>query len=121
MIGNCLAAWSKSSRRGIDDVRATFVLGVFSDTGTQDGARCSTHMPRFFFDIADGPKSETDDEGLEFPDLKAARESALETLGEIARDELPDGDRRDFKISIRDESGQILLKALLALRVEETT
>jgi predicted regulator of Ras-like GTPase activity (Roadblock/LC7/MglB family) len=75
-------------------------------------------MPRFYFDITDGPKTGRDDEGLEFRDLKAARAAALATLGEIAKDELPDGDRRDFQISIRDESGEILLKALLALRVE---
>ena len=51
-------------------------------------------MPRYFFDIADGDKSGHDDEGLNFPDIKAARAGALQALGEIARDELPDGDRR---------------------------
>jgi hypothetical protein len=77
-------------------------------------------MPRFYFDVADGSESDRDDDGLEFPTLDAARKAALETLGDIARDELPDGDRRDFSISIRDESGQALLKATLALRVEST-
>jgi hypothetical protein len=78
-------------------------------------------MPRFFFDIADGPETGVDDEGLEFPDLESARANALATLGEIARDELPDGDHRDFQIAIRDESGQVLLTATLALRVEQPT
>ena len=78
-------------------------------------------MPRYYFDISDGPETGVDDEGVEFPDIGAARATALRTLGEIARDELPDGDRRDFQISIRDEAGQILLKATLALRIESTT
>jgi hypothetical protein len=68
-------------------------------------------MPRFYFDISDGSEIGRDDEGLEFPSLEAARSAALATLGEIARDELPDGDSRDFRISIRDESGQPLLLA----------
>jgi hypothetical protein len=75
-------------------------------------------MPRYYFDIADGPESSRDEEGLELPNLEAARTQALATLGEIARDEFPDGDRRDFSISIRDGGGQALLIAKLALRVE---
>jgi hypothetical protein len=75
-------------------------------------------MPRFFFDITDSGRSNQDDEGTELPDLRRAREEALATLGEIARYELPAGDQRDFQISIRDDTGQILLRALLALRVE---
>ena len=75
-------------------------------------------MPRYFFDIADGDKSGHDDEGLNFPDIKAARAGALQALGEIARDELPDGDCRDFSVSIRDQAGQVLLTATLTLRVE---
>ena len=77
-------------------------------------------MPRFYFDIADGPETGIDDDGLELLNVAAARTAALATLGEIAREELPDGDCRDFSISIRDENGHALLKATLALRVETT-
>jgi hypothetical protein len=90
-----------------------------SDTGTSLSARCSKGMPRYYFDIADGALSGTDDVGLDFPNLQAARDNAVATLGEIAHDELPDGDHRDFQISIRDEAGQILLTATLALRVDQ--
>ena len=75
-------------------------------------------MPRYFFDVVDGLRSTPDPQGTEFANLEAAREEALATLGEIAKDELPDGDHRDFQISIRDDSGTVLLKATLALRVE---
>jgi hypothetical protein len=90
-----------------------------SDRGTSLSAGCSKRMPRYYFDIADGAPSGTDDIGLDFPNFQAARENALATLGEIARDELPDGDERDFQISIRDEGGQVLLTATLALRVDQ--
>jgi hypothetical protein len=78
-------------------------------------------MARYYFDIADGSDTGTDEVGLEFPTLKAARDNALATLGEMARDEFPDGDCRDFEISIRDEGGKFLLTAALALRVNQPT
>ena len=77
-------------------------------------------MPLYYFDIKDGPDGGRDEDGMEFPDLETARATALRTLGEIAKDELPDGDCRDFHISIRDERGAILLKATLSLKVEQT-
>jgi len=75
-------------------------------------------MPRYYFDYLDGPKSAPDEEGKELPDLAAARAEALQTLGLIAKDELPDGDRRDFRISIREENGPALMLLSLLLRVE---
>ena len=74
-------------------------------------------MPRYYFDYLDGPKSLQDDEGTELPDLEAARAEGLETLGLVAKDELPDGDHRDFRISIRQEDGPVLMVLSLLLRV----
>ena len=75
-------------------------------------------MPRFYFDFVDGRETGEDAEGIDLPDLTAARESALETLGEIAKDELPDGDHREFAITIREEGGKPLIRATLSLQVE---
>ncbi|HVI76661.1 MAG TPA: hypothetical protein VM715_00555 [Candidatus Acidoferrum sp.] len=75
-------------------------------------------MPRYFFDVTDTRDSSRDSEGVEFPSLKAARAEALRTLGEIAKHELPDGDRRNFVIRIREKSGPPILSATLTLRVE---
>jgi hypothetical protein len=75
-------------------------------------------MPRFFFDVSDSGRGFPDTEGTVLADLEHAREEALETLGQIAKDELPDGDRREFTIDIRSEAGQILLTASLSLRVD---
>lgn len=74
-------------------------------------------MPRYFFDIADGERLTPDGEGTELQDIDDARDEALETLGAIAKDKLPDGDRRDFIITVR-EGERKLFTATLSLRVE---
>jgi hypothetical protein len=58
-------------------------------------------MPRVFFDIDDGEALTADREGLDLDDLEAAKEEAKKTLPEIVKDEMPDGDRRDFTIDVR--------------------
>jgi len=59
-----------------------------------------------------------DDEGTELANIEDARREALETLGGIARDELPDGDHREFVIHVRHRSERVLT-ASLSLRVEK--
>jgi hypothetical protein len=61
-------------------------------------------MPRYFFDVTDTGESSRDCEGVEFPSLKEARQEALRILGLIAKDKLPDGDRRKFVIQIRGKA-----------------
>jgi hypothetical protein len=71
-------------------------------------------MPRYFFDIDDGERRTPDDLGLELS-LWEARDQAVAVLPDIARDVLPDGERRDFVSSVRDESGQVVYTATLSL------
>jgi hypothetical protein len=75
-------------------------------------------VPRFFFDTYDGDRLVPDDEGLELENLEAAKIEAQTTLPHMARDGLPDGDERVFIISVRDEAGQVVLRAALSLAVE---
>ncbi len=75
-------------------------------------------MPRFFFDYHDGDHSNIDCEGLEIDSLDEAREYALAALGDVAHDELPDGDSRQFTITGRDDNGNELFSASLTLRFE---
>ena len=75
-------------------------------------------MPRYFFDTNDGDMVDEDDVGLEFADHEAARREAIATLPDMARDRLPDGDRRNFSVRIRDEAGTVLYSASLALTGE---
>jgi hypothetical protein len=78
-------------------------------------------MPRFFFDIHDGEAFTPDRQGLDLDDLEAAKAEAKKTLPEIVKDELPDGDRRDFTVDVKDAAGQIVWRVTLSLVVESPT
>jgi hypothetical protein len=75
-------------------------------------------MPRFFFDIHDGEDFTPDRKGLDLDGLEAAKAEAKKTLSEIVKDEMPDGDRRDFTIDVKDVAGQIVWRVTLSLVVE---
>jgi hypothetical protein len=75
-------------------------------------------VPRFFFDTYDGDLIIPDDEGQELEGLEAAKAVAQEELPHIARDELPDGDQRTFIVSVRDEAGEVVMRATLLLAME---
>jgi len=75
-------------------------------------------MPRFYFDIYDGNQATIDDTGLELPNLDAARDQAALTLPGIAKDVMPETDRRDFVVVIRDAAKQPVLQAKFSFSVE---
>jgi hypothetical protein len=75
-------------------------------------------MPRFFFDIHDGENFTPDREGVELEGLEAAKEEAKKTLPDIVKDEMLDGDRRDFTVDVKDVAGQIVWRVTLSLVVE---
>ena len=75
-------------------------------------------MPRYFFDIDDGDVCSPDDEGLDLSGPWEAREKAIDVLPDVARDVLPDGNRRDMITSVRDQSGTVLFRAKLSLVAE---
>jgi hypothetical protein len=75
-------------------------------------------MPRFFFDIHDGEAFTPDREGLELDDFGVAKAEAKKTLSEIVKDEMPDGDRRDFTVDVKNAAGQIVWRVTLSLVVE---
>jgi hypothetical protein len=77
-------------------------------------------MPRYRFDIHDGTRYTPDETGVELDGLNAVREEAARTLGQLAREILPDGDRREVVIEVRDESGQRVLVAKLSVSIEAT-
>ena len=75
-------------------------------------------MPRFFFDIHDGEDFTPDREGVDLDDLEAAKDEARKTLRDIIWDEMPDGDRRDFTVDVKNVAGQIVWRITLSLVVE---
>lgn len=70
-------------------------------------------MPRYFFDTDNGELLVQDDEGIELPDAEAARTIGVAALSDMARDRLPNGDRRTFTVRVRDEQGAVLYSASL--------
>jgi hypothetical protein len=72
-------------------------------------------MPRFFFDIHDGEVFTPDREGLELEGLEAAKDEVKNALPDIVKDEMPDGDRRDFTVDVKDVAGQIVWRITLRL------
>jgi hypothetical protein len=66
-------------------------------------------MPRFYFHVFNDVVT-TDDEGLDLPDLDAAREQALESARELVCDAVHKGHLNlDHRIEIEDEKGDRLL------------
>ena len=75
-------------------------------------------MPCYFFDLDDGKRRTRDEDGLELSGPWEARDMALAVLPDIAKDVIPDGDRRDIVSSVRDESGEVMYTARLSLAAE---
>jgi hypothetical protein len=69
-------------------------------------------IPRFFFNITDGVTT-IDDTGTEFPNTHAARDPAIQTWPDIARDEVVSCGSRIVSVQMRDKIGQYLLTASL--------
>jgi hypothetical protein len=75
-------------------------------------------LPRYFFDTYDGHRLISDPEGIELKDVETAKAEAQKALPDLARDALPAGDQNTFIVSVRDEAGQVVLRAALSLIVE---
>ena len=75
-------------------------------------------MPRYYFDIREGARFTPGDEGLEFPDLKAAEQEAREAAASIAQHLLPKGDLPEVTLELRNEHGQRVLTVTVTMRVD---
>ena len=77
-------------------------------------------MPRYHFDSHDGVRFTTDETGVELDGINAARQEAARRLAELAQEILPDDDRREAVIEVKDETGQRVLVAKLSVSIEAT-
>lgn len=79
-------------------------------------------MANFYFDLDfDIDRFQFKDaEGIDFPDVEAARIEVLRTLAEIAKDALPKSDRQVFSASIRNASGDIVYSVKVVISGEYT-
>jgi hypothetical protein len=65
-------------------------------------------MALYFFDTRDDDVFIEDVDGVELPDLEAAKAQAAASLAELAKDVLPGADRRDLAVEVRDDRGPVL-------------
>jgi hypothetical protein len=76
-------------------------------------------MPRFYFDVFDGETTIPDEVGLDVDDdLEQIRHLAIDALPDVAREKLPDGDRAEFTVIVRDAGGRNIFRATLSLHAE---
>jgi hypothetical protein len=75
-------------------------------------------MPRFYFDVREGVRFFLDEEGQVFPDIGAAEKEAAEAAASIGRDLLPKGVARSVTVEVRNEHGQRVVTAVVALVVD---
>ena len=72
-------------------------------------------MPHYYFDIHRNGEVIVDNEGQELPDAEAVRKEAMAVMPEIAADAIPaDGDRQNFVVVARDETGKPVYTATLS-------
>jgi hypothetical protein len=77
-------------------------------------------MARYFFDTDDGETFLEDEDGIELDGVESARFQAQRGLVDMARDVVPGGGpRRTMTVRVRDETGRPVLRAALALIVEQ--
>ena len=75
-------------------------------------------MPRFYIDIHDGDDFIPDNQGLYLKGIEDAKAEAVNTLPDMARDGLPEGDSRDFVVTVRDETDRPVWRVRLSLVIE---
>ncbi len=100
------------------DLTSRLPVWRHSKTETCSRDEVGAHMPRYFFDICNNEKQVRDDSGTLLSDVHEARRAAIGILPNIARDELPDGDQHILSAIVRDEAGNIILRATLTLAAE---
>jgi hypothetical protein len=75
-------------------------------------------LPRFYFDVREGTRFFSDEEGVDCLDMDAAERLAAESAAEIGRDVLPDPEIRDVTVELRNEHKQRVLTVSVTMHVE---
>ena len=66
-------------------------------------------MARYFFNVIDG-KHLVDEVGAELPDMAAVRALAIQSAGELLRDEAGDLAEEEWLMYVTNEAGQTVFK-----------
>lgn len=78
-------------------------------------------MPTYFFHIRHGKYASAAADGIELPDLEAARREAAMICSDMARDIVDDlDDRPEWQMEVADRSGKIVFRlSLVAESLED--
>ncbi|HEY6631919.1 MAG TPA: hypothetical protein VIZ90_10735 [Rhizobiaceae bacterium] len=72
-------------------------------------------MPKFYFDTFDGDTTGIDVDGIECASRQVVQDRAVDALPDMARELLPDGPNRTFRVEVRDDCGSVVFRATLEL------
>jgi hypothetical protein len=73
-------------------------------------------MPTFFFDVYDGDRAIADEFGTESESVEEAAQEAAALLPSFAIETIPAGQTHDFAAAVRDQSGEVVYRAVLLFR-----
>lgn len=75
-------------------------------------------MGRYYFDLHNGDGPTRDDQGREFASRETVAREVTRILLDVARDEMPEGDRGVISLTVRDENGRPVSVASLSFNNE---
>lgn len=75
-------------------------------------------MQRFFVEFDDGDQVGPDEEGLDFPDVEAARRELIAALPAIAQEKFETGREGELVATLKDGQGLPILRAAVSVRTE---
>jgi hypothetical protein len=75
-------------------------------------------MPRFYFDIFDGERLWTDDEGSDHADLDAARHEPIDTLTNMSRETFPLNGPSSLSVDIRPDGRPPVIRIVITLSLQ---
>lgn len=81
-------------------------------------AKSRSHVARYYFDTFDGDRSSADSEGIECSEREQVQYQAVNALPDMARESLPNGPNRMFRVEVREPEGKIVFRATLELKSE---
>ncbi|WP_424932015.1 DUF6894 family protein [Amaricoccus macauensis] len=75
-------------------------------------------MELFYFDISDGLTRRVDHTGHHYPDVDSARKAATRELTLMFKDDIPNGERRGYVVTLCDAKGIPIYVATATLLCE---
>jgi hypothetical protein len=78
-------------------------------------------MPLFYFDVREGTRFVSDEDGIEFDSLDAAEDHAAQTAAGIGRDNLPNRKVREIVVEVRNEHKQRVITVAILMRIQRVT